>query len=199
MLQHALHKQADTIRTTESVCSAPHYDASSVMKLAAVICLLVSSCSSGVKRKSVIDDEPAEAPAAENPAQPVANGEIDPNAKGPFKRVFQIVDKQTAMQENANYVETVNTIDAGDYFSGVAQGAFAAASKVQTIGLQHFVNLHEAEHGNKPTLDDVKAYLKRNNLKLKGLYPYQVYAYDQASGKVSILEDRAEKAKRDGG
>lgn len=164
----------------------------------ATAALLTAGCSSGVRVKEPKEEAKAEpAKPAKLPAN-AENGAIDPNAKGVFKRVFHIVDKQQAMKDNPNYVETVNTIEAGDYFTGVAQGALAAASKMQTIGLQHFVNLHEAEHGKKPTLEDIKDYLKRNGMKLKGLYPYQVYAYDGQTGLVSILEDTAEREKREG-
>lgn len=160
--------------------------------------VLSAGCGSGVRSKEPEAQVEAEPEPAAVKAADLPNGAVDPNAKGPFKRVFKLVEKQTAMEENPNYIVTVNTIEAGDYFTGVAQGAFAAASQLQTIGLQHFVNLHDAEHGDKPSLDDVKAYLNNNGLTLKGLYPYQVYAYDEETGVICILEDTAEKAKREG-
>lgn len=162
--------------------------------------LMTAGCSSGVRSKQPEEQAEAEpvAPAAPVDVDALPNAAINPNAKGPFKRVFKIVDKKEAMEENPNYVVTVNTIDAGDYFTGVAQGAFAAASQLQTISLQHFVNLHEAEHGKKPNLEEVKDYLKRNNITLKGLYPYQIYGYDQQEGVVCVLEDTVERAKREG-
>lgn len=172
--------------------SSRQFLSSSIAVAAAAVLV---GCSAGVKPKTVEkQDEPA--PKAK-PAER-ANAEIDPNAKGPFKRVFLLVDKQKAMEENPNYVETVNTIEAGDYFTGVAQGAFAAASKTTTISLQYYVRLHEAQHGKNPTLEEIKKYLKDNGVTLKGLYPYQVYAYDEETATICILEDKAERAKREG-
>lgn len=171
-----------------------------LLRRLALACLITIAvgCGSGVKSKQDGDALAMKNKPVAPKNQPLKNGQINPNRKGPFKRVFEIVDKQQAMKDNPNYVEAVNTIDAGNYFTAVAQGAFAAASSVQTSSLQYYVRLYNAEHGKNPTLADIKKYLKDNGIELVGLYPYQIYAYDESTATISILEDTVERAKHDG-
>ena len=151
-------------------------------------------------------DEPAEAAAT---AEEDANGpnaldrliadQVEPKPEEkPFERVAVLVDKQQAMAENPNYVETDNDNNAGDYFSAVAGAYFSAASQIHVAQLTHEVRLREAMDGRKPTFEEFETILKNAGVQLKGLYPWQVYAYDDRTGQITILTDPVAEAEARG-
>lgn len=130
---------------------------------------------------------PADARAAANePAKPV-----------PFhKREAKLVDKEKAMAENPSMVEVENKINASDPLTAVSQSYFNMASRVRVIQLKHSVDLMHATDGEWPSFAAFDKLMKQHDIKLNGLYPWQVYAYDQQTGGISILEDRAEKKRQ---
>lgn len=109
------------------------------------------------------------------------------------KREARLVDKQKAMQENPKLIEVENKINASDPLTAVAQGYFAAASQAQVLTMQHNINIQREIDDRWPTFAEFEEMVKQYNIKLQGLYAYQMYAYDETTGGLSILEDRAEK------
>ncbi len=153
----------------------------------------------GVAPQSVgvtLDDaEDAGRPA---PAQPAAStpAQTKPEPTKPThfqKRIAQLVDKKQAMQENPDLIEVKNEIKAGDPITAVAQGYFAAASLAHVTALQHEVDLQRALNDKAPTFAEFKAMFDRHGIQLKGLYEWQMYAYDDQTGTISILEDTGMK------
>jgi hypothetical protein len=119
---------------------------------------------------------PAAAPAAAAPSFPQDN--------------TQLYDKKKLMAENPALVETENHIRATDPLSAAGQAYFAIGSQAQVLALEHSINLYKAEHDKPPTFAEFEGMIRQNGVKLKGLYRWQVYAYDQSTGELSILEDR---------
>ena len=124
----------------------------------------------------------AQAPANQAPAQPSFPQD---NTK--------LVDKKAVLAENPNLVETENRINATDPLTAVSQSYFSIGSRAQLMALKHAVDLHKAQYDKPPTFAEFESMLKSSGAALKGLYRWQVYAYDETTGQIVILEDRAMK------
>jgi len=129
--------------------------------------------------------------AAENAAAP----EAPPQPQGFSQLEWKLVDKQKALEENPKLVETENKNNASDPFSAAAQSYFTIGSKAHVLALQRNIDIHKAQYDRNPTFDEFNTMIKQAHVDLKGLYPWQVYAYDSKTGQISILEDREEKAR----
>lgn len=144
---------------------------------------------------------PSDAATAEQPVEaapaPVENAvpEAPPQPRGFSQLEWKLVDKQKALEENPKLVETENKNNASDPFSAAAQSYFTIGSKAHILALKHTIDLHKAQYDSNPTFEQFNSMIKQANVDLKGLYPWQVYAYDSKTGQISILEDREEKAR----
>lgn len=58
------------------------------------------------------------------------------------------------------------------------------------------IKLYHGENGRYPSYDELVAMMKTHGVTFTELPPFQAYGYDAASGKIGILEDREEKARR---
>ncbi len=154
-----------------------------------VLTLVVMGCGKPPVDKPEAAAEPAEA----NPAPAQAEAEEKPAKPTHFlKRVAKFVDKRKAMEENSDLVELDrNRITAGNYLSAVGQGYFAIGSRVQLLNLQNAVQQLHALNDRYPTFEEFQDLLKQTGVQLGNLYEYQMYAYDDETGEISILEDRA--------
>jgi len=126
---------------------------------------------------------PAAAPAAEQPA-------AEPPPVKPLEREAKFVDRHLFLQQHPNAAELEkNVINASDLFSATAQGYFAAASQLTLSALKHDLDLQYQLKGQRwPSFTEYQEILNTHGIKLKGLKPRQVYAYDDKTGQVSILE-----------
>jgi len=166
--------------------------------LAALLLCMASGCfdwsSLAVrnKEKQADDDAP---PAA---AQPAATGgqaavaAAVPN-NGPPDIDARIVDKKKALVERPQLVETTNKITASDPIFAPLQGLHAVGSKAEMLAFTHTIQIHQATNDKYPTFDEFMDYYKQAHVELKGLKPWQVYAYDEDTGTVSLMEDPTEK------
>lgn len=147
-------------------------------------------------------------PAAENPpGEPVADAEQAPPAEEPAapkpaakrwlinKVPWRIVDKNKAMAENPNYVVVQQVkADASDYFTAVSNAYVNAKTRIYLLNLRHDIDIQRAANDGKwPTFEEFQKALKRNQIELNEMFPYQVYAYDDQTGEIVILEDPVEK------
>lgn len=112
---------------------------------------------------------------------------------------WKIVDRNKALEENPKLVEVVNDTNAGDPLSAIMQAGHSAMSKLNTstmeynAKLQSYINADGAEDPKPISFEEFNAAAKLNSNNVKGLYKWQTYAYDETTGKVTILEDREEK------
>jgi len=138
---------------------------------------------------------PEPAPANPAPAQPQVQAEEKPVKPTHFrKRVAELVDKNKAMAENDKLVEIErNRISSQNYLTAVGQGYFAAASRIELLNLQNAVNQLHALNNRYPTFEEFNDLLKQTGVRLGNLYEYQMYGYDDQTGEICILEDRAHK------
>lgn len=130
-----------------------------------------------------------QAPDAAPPEQAAQKPENVPITK----REARLVDKQKALAENPDLIEVENKINASDPLTAVAQSYFTLGSRAHVAAMQHNLRIQKEIDGRWPTFEEFQQSLKQNNVKLSGLYAYQMYAYDQTTGGLTILEDRAEK------
>ncbi len=154
--------------------------------LIAVVALLFVGCAKAKTEEA--------APAAQANPAPVVPKAAEPDKPVNFKkRVAPLVDKKAAMAENPNLVETKNKITAQNYLSAVAQGYFSGVSQIHLIQLQSTVNTMRELEDRWPTLEEFQKLLNDAGVKLGGLYPHQVYAYDSETGEITILEDTVKR------
>jgi hypothetical protein len=169
--------------------------------LAALLLCMTSGCfdwsSLAVRDKEKKADDAAP-PAAAQPAQPAAPGGQAAVAaavanNGPPDMDAKIVDKKKALQERPQLIETKNSITASDPIFAPLQGIHAVGSKAELLAFTHTIQIHQATNDKYPTFEEFMDYYKQAHVQLKGLKPWQVYAYDEDTGTVSLMEDPAEK------
>ncbi|MGD9856044.1 MAG: hypothetical protein AB7U20_13960 [Planctomycetaceae bacterium] len=157
---------------------------------AAMLMLMLLGCGELALKKP----EPTPEPAAANPAPaqlPAPADEKPATVTHFLKREAAFVDKKQAMAENDKLVEVENRINTTNYLSAVSQAYFAAGSSIYLSQLKHQVDLMHATNERYPTYEEFRDLLKQFNIKLGNLYEYQMYAYDEDTGEICILEDRA--------
>lgn len=102
----------------------------------------------------------------------------------------KIVDRKKAMAENPGWVVTENRINAMDPVSAAAQAYYAVPARAQMLNMKHQIDIIKADTGRQPTFEEFSKLLSENQVKLKGIYRWQVYAYDDENGDIVILENR---------
>ena len=134
-------------------------------------------------------------PAAEGAASEPAAAPLQGEAAIPDVSA-KIVEKSKALEEKPHLVEVQNTIRGSDPLTAYADAYFSAASRVETLAFTQQIQIHQATHDKYPTFDEFMGYYKQAGVELKGVKPWQMYAYDPADGSIVILEDREEKKRR---
>ena len=151
--------------------------------------VLLSGCPNAGFSPPANEAAPQPAPAAEQPAAPApAPAEAErPNA---LQREAVFVDRKAYLAEHPEAVELEkNVIDANDPFTASAQGYYAAVSTLTKSAYEYDLRLQKQLNNDQwPTFEAYKAILETHGIKLKGLKKTQVYAYDDQTGKISILE-----------
>lgn len=163
--------------------------------LGAVLSLPLAGCIDASMMEPQAKETKKEAsPPAENAAAPAPAPAAAPAAAGLPMDNTKLVDKKAALDANPALIETTNRINATDPLSAAGQGYFAIGSQAQLLNLKHQVDILKADNDNKPpTFAQFDQLLRENNVKLKGIYRWQVYAYDDQAGDIVILEDHAMK------
>ncbi len=107
-------------------------------------------------------------------------------------RPADLVDKRAAMAANRDLVEVTNDVNAGDYFTAVTGSIYSAVSRYTIDAINHDIELWKNlnENNEYPSFEEYKSILERHSVQLKGLRANQVYAYDQQTGSICILEDQ---------
>lgn len=152
--------------------------------------LFAAGCADRVKEP----EEQAADPPPPAPQQVAAEPAPEQPKKVPItKREARLVDRNKAMQENPALIEVENRITGSDPLTAVAQSYFTIGSRAQVLNLKHNIDIMHAAEGRWPTFAEFEQSLKQHNVQLTALYPYQMYAYDDQTGGLVILEDPEEK------
>lgn len=165
------------------------------LALALALACAVSGCFDwSTLAASKKQDKPAEEAAPPAAAQPAGQAAAPAGPlHGPPDIEARIVDKKKALEERPHLFVTVNSITANDPIFAPAQGLRAAGSRVEMIAFQNTINIHKATNDKFPTYAEFMEYYKGANVKLVGLKPWQIYAYDEETGTICLMEDSIEK------
>lgn len=128
--------------------------------------------------------------AAQPPDQ--SGGEAAPAGQANIapQDVKTLVDARQARAQNPKLVEVENRINATDPVSAAGSAYFAITTRAQLLNMEHAIKIYKADNDNKhPPFAEFSRMLKDANVELKGLYRWQVYAYDDQTGELLILED----------
>lgn len=147
------------------------------------------------KKPAAAPAEAAPPPAAVQPAAPEGQAAAAPPKidQGVPDIEARIVDKHKALAERPHLVETENRITASDPVFAPLQGLRAAGSRAEILAFTHTIEIHKATNDRYPTYDEFMNYYRDAHVQLKGLKPWQVYAYDESTGTVTLMEDPLEK------
>lgn len=136
---------------------------------------------------AVAKPAPAQTAPAQQAEQPAA-----PHESILTKMTTTIVDKRKALADNPKLISLEkNELGELNPLNYATKAYFAGVSQATVAALQHEIDLTKAMNDDKPPpFAEFEQMLKRNNVKLRGLYRWQVYAYDDKDGSICILEDR---------
>jgi len=67
------------------------------------------------------------------------------------------------------------------------------APKAGTLGMQQWVKTFQATNERVPTYDEFIAFMKKERIKFPKIRPYELYAYDELTGEISVIEDIEKK------
>lgn len=123
---------------------------------------------------------PAESTPAESPAEKGVIG----------KTTNKVVDANKALQDPEIVLAEGSTADGIDPFSQAGSVYFSAMARVSTLGMQQAVNMKKAVEGRWPTYDEYMQIMKENNVEFVKLRSYEMYGYDDKTGKILVLMDK---------
>ncbi|HWL09815.1 MAG TPA: hypothetical protein VNQ76_15515 [Planctomicrobium sp.] len=163
----------------------------------AVTGMVIALCASGCIDPKMTKGKKSQGDGAKTTAPDAAPANNDqPAAPATFtfpEDNTKLVDRKQILAENPNLVEVENRINAADPISAATQGYFAIGSKAQLQNLKHGIDLYKAEHEKFPPFAEFDKMIKEARVDLKGIRRWQVYAYDDTTGELCILEDREYK------
>lgn len=179
-----------------------------IRRLAACALLVVVSGCGGV--------QPPEPASKENPTgsseqtnsegTPIATADTQhaseqPAAAQPKQVTFgktkaRLVDYAEATQ-NPKVVEVENKVNASDPLTASYQSYFSIGSRATLLAFKQNLNLQkELNGGNWPSFEQFSADVKKMNVELVPILPWQMFAYNQQNGSIVLLEDKADKIRR---
>lgn len=130
----------------------------------------------------------AEPPKEETAAETTA--EKKPN-KGIIGKTSNVVVDANKARQDPEIVLAEGANEAGvDPFSQAGSAYFSTMAKVSTLGMQQAVNMKKAVEGRWPTYDEYMAIMKQNNVEFVKLRSYEMYGYDEKTGKILVLMDK---------
>jgi hypothetical protein len=157
----------------------------------------VQNATGGANTAPATNPAPAAPGANTSPAAaPDANAATAPAQ--PTKSIIgrttsKIVDLAEA-KKNPKIVE-VDKKDLGTDPLTVSFNAYVSiTSRASVLNFKHQMDiLKETNEGKYPTFKEAEKLMKQLNIQLSEVPPYQLYGYDQKTGGIVLLEDKAEK------
>lgn len=133
-------------------------------------------------------------PVADGNAAPPADPE-PPKTSIIGKTTAKVVDKKKAMAENPNLVVVENKLSGSDPVSIAGSAYISMSSRISVLNFQNNLKTWKALNDNRnPSYEEFTQMSK--DLTYAMLPPYQMYGYDEETGGLVILEDKADKKKR---
>ncbi len=129
--------------------------------------------------------------AKPNPENAVAKPKQVPITK---RKTNVVVDYHKVIADNPNVFEVDNKITSKDPLSVALEGYNSAASDLGFIELQHNFDLVRATEDRILSHAEVQQYIIDNGMSMPALQDYQMYGYDDRTGRFMVLEDPDKKA-----
>jgi len=139
--------------------------------------------------------QPESDPTPPPVVQPSATQPAAPKQGIIGKTTAKIVNAREATQ-NPKVVEVENKITGSDPITIAATAYVALSSKASALNFKNALNLHKATNDKNPTYDEFLKLKDQYRVEFAMLPPYQMYGYDETTGGIVILEDKAEKIRR---
>ena len=137
-----------------------------------------------------------EAPAAESadtPEPAPAPQETPKPKKGVIgQTTAQVVDAKEWLQKPGIQAKD-GKIEGVDPFSRTASGYFTLAAQTSTLGLQQAVQHYKALNDKFPPYEEFMRMMQENRIEFTKLRWYEIYAYNEDTGKILVLEDTVAK------
>ncbi len=139
-------------------------------------------------------------PAAEtqSPAESESPTEQAPSPASPRNRgvigqtTAQVVDAKEWLQKPGIEPQNGN-IEGVDPFSRTASGYFTLAAQTSTLGLQQAVQHYRALNDRFPPYEEFMRMMQENRIEFTKLRWYEIYAYNEDTGKILVLVDTVAK------
>lgn len=137
-------------------------------------------------------DPPAETAPPLTEEAPAAPEEPKPKKGVIGQTTAQVVDakewlKKPGIQAKDGKIEGV------DPFSRTASGYFTLAAQASTLGLQQSVQHYKALNDKFPPYEEFMRMMQENRIEFTKLRWYEIYAYNEDTGKILVLEDTVAK------
>lgn len=131
--------------------------------------------------------------AANSKPQESAKPKVTASRKGILgKTTAKVVDAKKAKQ-NPKVVEVENKISGFDPVSIAASAYIAISSRVSLLSFKSSLKQYKALNEKAPSYDEFLKMTQQHRIEFAKLPPYQMYGYDETTGGLVILEDKAEK------
>ena len=166
-----------------------------IRSLAAIVLLAVVAGCGGVKPPESTPETPAgETPATETSVE--SGQPAEPKQVTFGKTDARLVDYVEATK-NPKVIEVENKIDASDPLTASYESYFSLGSRAMILAFKKNLNLQkELNGGNWPSFEQFSADIKKRDVKLVPILPWQMFAYNQKNGSSVLLEDKGDKIKR---
>ncbi|MBC8289689.1 MAG: hypothetical protein H8E37_05160 [Planctomycetes bacterium] len=170
-----------------------------IRSFAAIVVLAVVSGCGGVKPPEPTPDSTAgETTPAAGQTVPAESGQppAAPKQVTFGKTKARLVDYAEATQD-PKVIEVENKINASDPLTASYQSYFSIGSRAMILAFKHNLNLQkELNGGSWPSFEQFSADIKKMNVELVPILPWQMFAYNQQNGSIVLLEDKGDKIKR---
>jgi hypothetical protein len=111
------------------------------------------------------------------------------------KTAATVVDMKAEMAKNPSLKVVENKTQGGDPVTVAASAYVAATSQIGKLNFENQLKLWKVTNGDKnPSYQEFMTMAK--DLNFARLPPYQMYGYNQETGSLVTLEDKADKKKR---
>lgn len=126
---------------------------------------------------------------------PAGEGAAGDDGKGIIgKTTNHVVDMHKAMEENPELQIVENRIEGSDPITQATSAYVSLRSKPQMLAFQSQIKTEMALNQRPPTYEELQKMMKTHGVQFAMLYPWQMYGYDEKTGKIVILADPAKEA-----
>lgn len=144
-----------------------------------------------------VSAEPAPAAKPTEPAETTAPEPADTPTPAPAMVTGRLVDARKALA-NPKIRAVDGKIEGLDPISQAASAYFSIRAKASLLGFQQEIRQIKEVEGRNVSFREFLEMTQRHRIQFELLRPYEMYGYDEGTGKIMVLEDTEAKAKLHG-